>query len=296
VRRPGPTLVASAALLASGGGCGDEELAPASGPPPFGERFGAAELLAEIEDTGAIDDDPTVTDDGLVLVWNSDRDEHGGAPHLFLSTREDPAARFGPPSRLDGLATTAGETTPELCPDGTCLHFATVFDGGVGSYDIVRSARAGDGELLAPTLIEGINSPQKDDGPAFARSGLEVIFASDRDGTQRLFRATRPRVDDAWGAPLPVQGLEPTDFQGGPALSADGRVLYFHATTSGEPTQLHIYRAFRAEEDARFGAGELVEELASEGNDLDPHLAADGRSLYFASDRDGSYALYVARR
>jgi len=262
---------------------------------PFGGAFGRPARLAELDDPDALDDDPTLSDDELTIIFNSNRP--GDEPaHLFVAEREDRDAAFGLPRLISALATPGGETTPELSPTGQRLYFAAELPGGMGGFDIWVSER-GDGlSFRSPTLVPGLNGAAKDDAPAFSRDGLEVVFASDRNGVQDLFRAARGAPGEAWGAAVLLEGLEGLGFKGGPSFSADGQVLYFHASTVVTPTQLDIYRAFRPASGAAFETFERVDALSSSAVDVDPHLTVDGRAVYLSSNRDASFALYVSER
>jgi Tol biopolymer transport system component len=96
-----------------------------------------------------------------------------------------------------------------------------------------------------------------------------------------------PPCDGEFGAfepPEPVTGLDFDENVFGPALSADGRTLYFSAYVFGEQ---QIYSATR---DARGAAFSDVRELPvvnSPASDGSPLLSADGERLYLFSERAG---------
>ena len=84
-----------------------------------------------------------------------------------------------------------------------------------------------------------------------------------------------------------------------PALSADGRTLYFVSDREGGFGGNDIWVTQKTQ-DGEWGApvnlGELVNSTAEENN---PALSTDGRLLFFDSNRPGGYGrldLYVARR
>lgn len=263
--------------------------------PPFGAPFEQPTRLSMLDHPDALDDDPTLTDDERTIVFNSDRPGTALA-HLFVAHREHRDAAFGAPRRIDELVTPGGETTPELSPLGQTLWFSAELPGGEGGFDIWESHRIADGSFGTPSHVPGLNGPAKDDAPAFSRDGREVVFASDRFGVQDLFYASRDSTDLDWSVPQLLGGLRGVGFKGGPSFSADARVLYFHASTPEDPTQLDIYRAHRPDRSAPFEGVERVDALSSPRVDVDPHLTGDGRAIYLSSDRDGSFALYVAQR
>lgn len=87
-----------------------------------------------------------------------------------------------------------------------------------------------------------------------------------------------------FGAPERVVGIE---FEGdvfGPFLSRDGRTLYFSAYVEEEQ---QIYSAARDAPGAEFSRVIELSTVGSEAMDGSPFLTADGRRLYFFSDRAG---------
>jgi Tol biopolymer transport system component len=100
----------------------------------------------------------------------------------------------------------------------------------------------------------------------------------------------------AFEAPEPVTGLDFEENVFGPALSADGRTLYFSAYVSGEQ---QIYSATR---DRRGRAFEGVRELPvvnSPASDGSPFLSSDGERLYLFSERAGGIGqrdVWISRR
>jgi len=286
--------VAAALLVLAG--CGprgrDAGADAGSDAGPFGAPFGAPVPIAELWDPAAIDDDPSVSADEREIFWNSDR---GGAGDIWRAARATAAEPFGAPALVGELSFPLGETTPELLPGGLALSFAADLGAG-GGLDLQLVSRTAPGAAFgAPLALAALSSPATDDGAAFAADGLEVFLASQRGGDQDLWRATRAAAGDAWGAPARVDELSTAGVEGGPALSADGLVLYFHGETT-TPPGVHLWRAARADRTAAFGPPALATELNSSGADLDPHLVPDGSAVYFASDRGGSFDLYVARR
>jgi Tol biopolymer transport system component len=85
-----------------------------------------------------------------------------------------------------------------------------------------------------------------------------------------------------FGEPEPITGL---DFEGnvfGPALSPDGRTLFFSAYIDGEQ---QLYSALRTERGADFSEVTELDTVSSGGMDGSPFLAESGARLYFFSDR-----------
>jgi len=135
-----------------------------------------------------------------------------------------------------------------------------------------------------------------------AAGGLIVRFVAAPIGP-RVYTDGYGRFDEGvfdqarrviWEDPHEVPGLPTGDCEGAPALSPDGRTLYF---TVGEPGGLaDIWIASLAADGSVTGMRPL-DEVNSLHDDLDPFPTED--AIYFVSDRPGSQGgldMFVARR
>jgi Tol biopolymer transport system component len=106
--------------------------------------------------------------------------------------------------------------------------------GGANGLHIYVSEFRPDGTWSDPAFVAELNSPFVDDRPTIRADGLEVIFGSTREGNQDLYVARRRHVRDLWSTPEnlgPVLNSPLGDIH--PALSANGRTLYFASNRSG---------------------------------------------------------------
>jgi Tol biopolymer transport system component len=87
-----------------------------------------------------------------------------------------------------------------------------------------------------------------------------------------------------FGAPEPITGLDFEENVFGPALSADGRTLYFSAYVAGEQ---QIYSATRKQRGAAFENPQEIPVVNSPASDGSPFISADGERLYLFSERSG---------
>jgi Tol biopolymer transport system component len=88
-----------------------------------------------------------------------------------------------------------------------------------------------------------------------------------------------------FGEPERLQGIEFEEDVYGPALSGDGRTLYFSAYVEGEQ---QIYAATRERRGVEFSDVTELPVVNSPQMDGSPFLSADGQRLYFFSERTGS--------
>jgi Tol biopolymer transport system component len=291
---------AACGSIGAGSGGGDDDVEPpdaattptadaTAGLGPFSEPH----LLDTLSMTGANDDDPTVTGDQLELIFNSDR---SGNSQLYFSRRNSVDEPWGDPQLVPGVNSADSETAPELSTDGLTLYFSSNRAGGKGKHDIYITHRDNrDAAWDPPDLVPELNSASNDYSPVEEDSGLVVYFYSTRDGgDQDLFKATRPSKDDLWHTPPAlVDELDTADNDADPFVTGDGLTLYFGSGSSGV---LDIYVAGRLDRDAAFDPAAPVDELNSDGQDTDPWVSPDGRTMVLTSNRAGDNDLYEATR
>jgi Tol biopolymer transport system component len=109
-----------------------------------------------------------------------------------------------------------------------------------------------------------------------------------------------PQYTD-WGPPVnlgPVVNTTANEFA--PAISKDGRSLYFASNRPGGFGGLDIWVSQRASEDDPWGPPQnLGPTVNSAFADAAPNLSLDGHQLFFHSDRPGGFGgqdIYISRR
>ena len=121
------------------------------------------------------------------------------------------------------------------------------------------------------------------------------IFYTDADKIDRPADAARLR-DILWQPVVRLGGLIDFDTdEYEPAISADGMMLFFVRGKAGENGDIYVRRW----SPKGWGDAEPLLDINTEYDELGPEPTADGRSLYFYSDRPGGlggYDLWVAHR
>ncbi|MFP6900237.1 MAG: hypothetical protein VCA36_04805, partial [Opitutales bacterium] len=96
-----------------------------------------------------------------------------------------------------------------------------------------------------------------------------------------------------WSRPEAVTTLNSISNDRGPAFSPDGEHLYFASDREGGQGGYDLYVARKDGEG--WGAAEpLGDEVNTEKNELGPAPSADGKRLFFSSDRNESTDIFVA--
>jgi hypothetical protein len=151
--------------------------------------FGAPTPLAMVNSSGN-DQNPSLTDDGLLLFFASDR---GGDDDIYVSFRTSKGATFSRPIRVPGLTSPAKDSAPYISADGRTIYFTSDRPGGRGGLDLWSATR---GNLRtgfdAPTPVPGVSSPGHDEDPSVSHDGRELYFSSNRAGKDFvIYRAVR---------------------------------------------------------------------------------------------------------
>ena len=217
------------------------------------DEWGESVNLGPTVNSSAWDICPSISPDGLALYFSSYRSGGSGNYDLWVtkrSTKEDP---WGPPENLESsINTSGGEAHPYISADGLSLYFA----GAAGPDDTPRNGGYGGGDIWLTELIpvsgrQGtnlvwstpinlgatINSSVYDAAPCLSADGLMLFFHSDRTGgygNHDIWVARRKTHDDPWEEPLNLGSpVNTSEADAGPALSGDGKTLYFFSGRNG---------------------------------------------------------------
>jgi Tol biopolymer transport system component len=305
----GSALGGSGGNGGSGGGGGAAGSSPNGGsggaaiaalcPNVWGE-FGNPAPLVGLNSDGS-DIDPALSRDGHALYFASDSGGAGGMDSnydLFVATREDAGSSFTAFAAVGELNSGVSDWSPDIAQDGLALYFSSKRAGGAGDFDLWVATRAEpNGPFVDAGLVAAVNMAGEDIDPAISPDGRTLYFATDQGGGggRAIWLAERASTADPFGAPGPLAEVASTDSQFDPALSADGRELFFTRNTPDAARNLWVARRFGFT--GPFTTVVAVGNINTAADDFAPALSADGTTLYFASNRDsGSWDLWVATR
>lgn len=151
-----------------------------------------------------------------------------------------------------------------------------------------------DANTIAP-LPELINDSNINEGcVTFSPDGKLMIFAKGNSGKRKgsfdvdLY-LSRFR-NGQWTAPTPININLPNAWESTPALSPDGRTLYFSSNRPGGFGGLDIYTA-QMDSRGRFGkVKNMGPAINTAGSELFPYVAENGK-VYFSSDGHPGYGM-----
>jgi serine/threonine protein kinase len=241
--------------------------------------------LGSIVNRDKKDEQPTVSADGLCLIFQSNRT---GAGDLYEARRQGLDEPFGPPVLLRSLNTGAYEMKPWLSADGLLLLFdsSAPRDMPQGGADLFQARRANRNAPWQPPTNLGarVNSAGPDHFARLSPDGLTLYFSSDRkdlgQGGHDLWMSRRSSATSPWD--------DSTNL--GPSINTrqneeccqpideDGSLLFTRGISTGY--RLHLAEPASA-------GGYTVRPLDSPVDKSSFWLLANGQTLIFAALREG---------
>jgi WD40-like Beta Propeller Repeat len=282
-------------------------------PSPY--HFGTPQLVGELA-SNARTDNPTLTADLLEIYFTTDRGSGNG--DVWYAKRSDPSLPFEAPSAIAEVNTVFFETSSAISADGLTLWFGSDRAGGVGSTDIWQSNRRSRSESWqTPFNVVALDTPVEDIPRPPGQHGL-VMPLSSKQGTSviyQTFLATRASTGAPFAKPVLISELafsDRTTVDG--FLTDDGLTLFYSSsplvypadagprpgdasanTLDGGPVPTaDLFFAIRRSTSDPFDFWQPLDDLNTGGDERDPWLTPDGKTLYFTSDRDGSLNIYTA--
>lgn len=271
------------------GDSGDDD----GGDPPLGE-FGAVREIAELSFLDPVSS-PTLTEDELEMHFRSDS---SGVARLHVATRAVRTDAWSSVALIAPFNIDAYDFNPALAPDGLAAWWsAGPSSGAVSVYTSSRPTRS-TAWGVAERVNEISDATADDDAPGEpAVGGTHMIVTNGFFGNsivRDLGEWVRADASSAWSLLRTLDELNTTDAETAGCMTATGLRLYLAASRPGNAGMRDLYVTERASLTTPFGALIPLVSLNTTGDDNSPWVSADGRRIYFASDRSGSLRLYEA--
>jgi Tol biopolymer transport system component len=198
--------------------------------------FGGAAQVTELTTGTSQQFNPTLTGDGLHLIYSDDK---AGSFDLYEAVRATPASQFGTPVVLAALNDPTGtDWNGFVSSDGLRLMYTSNRTTGFDViYETTRNA-VGDA-FGAPTVHGELTVASTNQWtPTLTADGLDIYFASTRTGGPGgfdIYTAHRANLDQPFGAATLVPALSSAMDDVCPRLTPDGTTMYmdYNANTSG---------------------------------------------------------------
>lgn len=285
------------APIADAGNDYDADTGPACDP----EGFGRPEIVLML---GVLPDlyGPRPSPDGATLFFSQALMPNFKDEDLWSAARTSVnPLRYDKPAKIAVVNSGAEDSSPFVTADGLELYFTSARPGGSGNRDLWLARR---GDVTAPwgspAPLATLDSSDDEQNPSLTGDGLVIFFSSARDGgktKEDIYTSTRPTRADSFAAPTRVAELSSNDKDGAPFISADGLEIVFNTDRGGGRGGLDLWHARRSSRSAEFEAPRALPILNSNDHEEDPAFSADGREVFFSSNRLANrYVILHARR
>lgn len=267
--------------------------------------------LGAVINSTASDQGPAISKDGLTLYFHSNRPGGLGGFDMYVSHRTSVADAWDSPVNLGpAVNTTFDEGNPAFSRDEHFLFFQSVRPGGLGGVDLwvaYREHTHDDFDWQTPVnLGAGVNSTADDNAPSYLENdelgAAQLYFVSSRPGLggQDIY-VSNQMIDGSFGLASLVADLSTSSTDSRPSIRHDGREIIFQSNRPGSlSAALDLWVATRASTldgwSSPVSLGTTVNTISIDNN---ANLSADGRTLFFSSDRAGGFGgldLYVSTR
>lgn len=253
--------------------------------------FGTAVPLTTINST-SFERDPFVSTDELTIWFSSGNSMSQGGGDVFVATRTNKALPFGSPSRDNSSYNTSGgaESKMSMTTARTYAVVASSQAGGAGDADVWETSRANTTAswgALVRTRVMALASAGGDYDPFVTSDGLRIYYAPTTPAPQHIAYAKRSSTSDNFDAPADVVGVNTTAGEADPTVFANERVIVFTSARTATHPLTNLWYATRNNADDPFGAPLEVPGVNTDYSDGDPHVSADGCTLYFGRNIGG---------
>jgi hypothetical protein len=140
--------------------------------------------------------------------------------------------------------------------------------------------------LWEPPVLhpEPINAGGETYEPRLSNDGTTLYFVRGKAGGNADIFITK-RTAQGWSDPQPMTEINSPADDLGPEMSTDGETLYFYSNRAGGQGGYDLWVSRRGTDGAWREPANLGPQVNSPFNDYGPALTADGRVLYFSSNR-----------
>lgn len=251
--------------------------------------------------TGANEQGPQLSNDGLSLFFGSDRAGGFGAFDLWVARRTCRDCPWQAPENLGSVINTAAsETGPGLSVDGHLLFYTGVRAGAPGGQDLFMSRRSQTNDDVSwgspVALGTGVNTTASEAGAEYLQNAEEGAgdFYFNRappGGTADIYYVGITRDGETRGpATLVAELSHPVATDQGSTLRSDAKEIVFFSTRPGGFGGNDLWTSSRRNANDAWAPPENLGALFNtSAAEQQPSFSFDGRTLLFASSRTGGF-------
>lgn len=151
----------------------------------------------------------------------------------------------------------------------------------------------------AEPLAGGVNTSEHlEYFPSLSANGHFLIFTRRVNGQNEDFYRSNLKPDGNWSEAVPLDGVNSEFNEGAQSVTANGNFLVFTICERPENRgSCDLYYSRRVEDGGWTAARSLGQQINTEADESQPSISADGRLLFFSSNRPGGMGgkdLYVS--
>ena len=282
-------------------GCGGEEDTSASSgswvfeSPKSWSAWSDPVPVSELNTT-SLDSNPSLSNDGLTLYFNSNRTGSLGGNDIYVSHRADEEDAWGEPVNLGSIVnTSADDQGPTISKDGLVLIFLSNRSGGFGGTDLYVSRRtdaSDDSGWSAPeNLGSDVNTVSNENAPHFQKKGEdgdETLYFS-RGNPPDIFAAPMTAEGETLGTAVALSVLNTSVQDAGPCVSKDGFEMVIQSNRTGGAGEFDLWISTRSSLNGSWSAPvNMGSPINTAAGEFSATFSGDGRTLLFtAADRPG---------
>lgn len=257
----------------------------------WADASGGAKLVKPANlalNTKADEDDPFLSSSGLTFWYSCNE---SGKFDIMMAQRRTVRSTWGKGELPDSyVQSPVDDRCACLTRDGVYpqyLYFATLKDKDAKNFDLYVAVKQDNGKAFTePTPVQAANSDADETKPWLSADGKQLYFSRKTKDGWRVYVCKRAQATGAQGFDKPVLIEElPPNFHHA-TLTRDGNTMYLQGPLDGGRTGLFVSTKSMKGWSKPEALTMLNHPQAPKG-DRSPALSADGKLLYFASDRPG---------
>ena len=148
-------------------------------------RWTKAKNIGGPINTKAWESQPSISADGRILFFSSNRSGGLGDKDIWYSTRSDDGKWSSPKNCGPQINTSGSDQSPFIHPDGETLYFMSDGWPGMGAHDLFYSRKDSSSWSIPTNLGFPINTKASEGALVISLDGTTAYFASDRENINK---------------------------------------------------------------------------------------------------------------
>ncbi len=235
-----------------------------------------------------------LTFDGVQLLFTRKTDRGGGyfKEKIYVSRKEVDHWAQAQPLSFSFFPEDIDPGAAFLSADGSKLYLTGCGWGRESGCDLYV-AHWDLGQWSMPKRIDGnVNTGSWESQPCVSADGKELYFVSRRNGNADIY-CSRRNADHSWAESQNLgTTINTTGSEMAPFLHPDGRTLYFSSDKHTGMGGFDLFMSRRGEDGQWQEPVNLGFPINTSGDEINFFVAADGKTAFISSQREGGYGGY----